>query len=305
MAKNGAKGKQPAKLKRVSPLKPGLRGASRLVQSRVHAGLRSATLSRSSMLRFTGSVAFVFLALVFLALWLGGHLSTVQSNISDFKRDRLMAMGFTIERIDVTGEGRLNEADVRAAVGIYEGDYFFGADLKRAQRNTESLPWVDRAVVRRLWPDRIVVQLVETTPYALYQQDGVLHLAAHDGTLIAPFNPKIDRVTDTMRIFTGVDPVAHSAEITEDLKKFETLWQTTDALTRHPSGRWDIKLSGGTTVKLPKDDLFPALSRVTALAEKTDLSRFAIVDLRLSDRMTLTPMSDRQMAASERTVAGA
>lgn len=305
MAKNGAKGKQPAKLKRVSPLKPGLRGASRLVQSRVHAGLRSATLSRSSMLRFTGSVAFVFLSLAFLALWLGGHLSTVQSSIGDFKRDRLMAMGFTIQRIDVTGEGRLNEADVRAAVGIYEGDYFFGADLKRAQRNTESLPWVDRAVVRRLWPDRIVVQLVETTPYALYQQDGVLHLAAHDGEIIAPFDPKIDRVTETMRIFTGADPVAHADEITADLKSFETLWAETEALTRYPSGRWDVKLASGTTVKLPKDNLYRALSRVSALSQKTELSRFAIIDLRLSDRMTLTPMTESKLAASARTVAGA
>ena len=305
MAKNGAKGKQPAKLKRVSPLKPGLRGASRLVQSRVHAGLRSATLSRSSMLRFTGSVAFTFLALVLLALWLGGHMSTVQSSISDFKRDRLMAMGFTIERIDVTGEGRLNEADVRAAVGIYEGDYFFGADLKRAQRNTESLPWVDRAVVRRLWPDRIVVQLVETTPYALYQKDGVLHLAAQDGTLIAPFDPKIDRVTDSMRVFIGDNPVAHAGEVTEDLKSFEQLWNETDALTRHSSGRWDLTLAGGTLVKLPKENLFPALSRVSALAKTTDLSRFAIIDLRLSDRMTLTPMTEKKLAASEQVVAGA
>ena len=292
MAKDGKKGKKPANLKRVSPLKPGLRGASRLVQSRVHAGLRAATLSRSSMLRFTGSVALTFLLLVLLALWLGGHLSTVQSNINDFKRDRLMAMGFTVQRIDVTGEGRLNEADVRAAVGIYEGDYFFGADLKRAQRNTESLPWVDRAVVRRLWPDRIVVQLVETTPYAFYQENGVLHLAAHDGSLIAPFDPAKDKISETMRIFTGVDPVANSNEITEPLQRFDALWAETEAMTRHASGRWDVTLSTGTTVKLPKNNLLRSLSHVSDLASKTDLRDFSVVDLRLSDRMTLTPMTE-------------
>ena len=132
MAKDGKKGKKPANLKRVSPLKPGLRGASRLVQSRVHAGLRAATLSRSSMLRFTGSVALTFLLLVLLALWLGGHLSTVQSNINDFKRDRLMAMGFTVQRIDVMDFHQFcnfrqilrvfNQQFVMAALNIFGSD---------------------------------------------------------------------------------------------------------------------------------------------------------------------------------------
>ena len=209
MAKKGAK--KPAKMTRVSPLKPGLRGASRLVQSRVHAGLRSATLSNRSMVRFASSTLFALFALAFVALWLGGYLPTLRQSITDFKQARLMAIGFTVDRIDVTGEGRLDEFEVRAAVGIYEGDYFFGADLKRAQSNAESLPWVDRAVVRRLWPDRIVVQIVEIEPYALYQNDGVVYLTAQDGRIIGPVSQTSGATPSELRLFTGPDAPAHAS----------------------------------------------------------------------------------------------
>ncbi|WP_298918526.1 FtsQ-type POTRA domain-containing protein [uncultured Algimonas sp.] len=286
MAKKGAR---PPKAARVSPLKPGLRGASRLVQSRMHAGLRSATRSRASMVRATGSILLTFLALAFLALWLGGHLATVRDTVGDYKRDRLMAMGFTVQRIDVTGEGRLNESDVRAAVGIYEGDYFFGADLDRAQRNTESLPWVDRAVVRRLWPNRIVVQLVETTPYALYQQDGQLHLAARDGSIIAPYAAGLDHLPPGLRLFIGADAVAASGELVDTLKIHPAVWEETETLTLLPSGRWDIRLSDGVVLRLPAEGVGPALRRYAAVRKRSARLEFAVVDLRLPDRVTLTP----------------
>lgn len=287
MAKNGAK---PKKYKRVSPLKPGLGGASRLVQSRVHAGLRAATVSRTSFFRLTTSIVLILFALIFVALWLGGHLSVVRQNVDDFKRDRLMAMGFTIERIDVTGEGRLNEADVRAAVGIYEGDYFFGADLRRAQSNTESLPWVDRAVVRRLWPNRIVVQLVETAPYALYQQDGMLHLTADNGDIIAPYDPEAGDLPADLRLFIGEDAAVHASTISASLQRYPSIWAQTDVLTRYPSGRWDVTFKDGRVLRLPKTDMDKALTRFRSLHAQTT-TRYAVVDLRLSDRMTLTPLA--------------
>ena len=84
------------------------------------------------------------------------------------------------------GEGRLNERDIRMAAQIQPGSYFFGVDLDAARDRTESLPWVDRAVVRRLWPNRIVVQVVETTPYALWQNEGSCIFLRNPVSLLRP-----------------------------------------------------------------------------------------------------------------------
>ena len=278
---------------RVSPLKPDLRGASRLVQSRVHAGLRAATLNRRSMIRSALSLLLALFALAFLALWLGGYLPAVRKSVGDFKQDRLMAMGFVVERIDVMGEGRLNEADVRAAVGIYRGDYFFAADLERAQSRTESLPWVDRAVVRRLWPNRIVVQLVETTPVALYQQDGIIHLADADGALVAPLTQETARLPDGLRLFTGPDASVHAAAITEIVSAFPHVWAQTEALTRQASGRWDLHMADGQVVRLPLAAPRDGVAKLARLSPE-QRAPYSVIDLRLDDRITLTPRDATQ-----------
>lgn len=278
---------------RVSPLKPDLRGASRLVQSRAHAAFRAATLNRRSMLRSALTLLLALFGLTFLALWLGGYLPAVRKGASDWKTERLMAMGFVVDRIDVMGEGRLNEADVRAAVGIYPGEYFFAADLRRAQERTESLPWVDRAVVRRLWPNRIVVQLVETTPVALYQQDGQIHLADADGTLVAPLTAETARLPEGLRLFTGPDATLHAAGITETLQTVPTVWAQTEALTRHASGRWDLHMADGLVVKLPLEAEDKA-ARIVARMTDAQRAAYAVIDLRLTDRITLTPKAVEQ-----------
>ena len=212
----------------------------------------------------------------------------MRENVSDFKRHQLMAMGFTVERIDVTGEGRLNEADVRAAVGIYEGDYFFGADLRRAQSNTESLPWVDRAVVRRLWPNRIVVQLVETAPYALYQTEGQLFLTSHEGDIIAPYDPEAGDLPDGLRLFIGTEAAVEAQSVSDVVKDYPAVWAATRILTRYPSGRWDLTFQDGRVLRLPVTNMDAALRRFTAIKPET-ATAYAVVDLRLADRMTLTP----------------
>ena len=286
MAQNGAKG---AGQTRVSPIKPRLRGASRLVQSRVHAGLRAATLNRRSALNSAAGLLAALAVLFFLALWLGGYLPAVKQNISDTKRDTLMSMGFTVDHIDVMGEGRLNEADVRAAVGIYPGDYFFAADLQRAQERTESLPWVDRAVVRRLWPNRIVVQLVETTPYAIYQQQGVLHLTDLDGALVAPLDADTARLPEGLRVFTGPQAAEHAAEITRVVQGQPRIWAQTTALTRHASGRWDLHLQSGLLLRLRHGHEARSLQQFAQLSPE-QAAQYAVVDLRLADRITLTPI---------------
>ena len=127
-------------------------------------------------------------------------MPNVRQATGDFTRDRMMSMGFVIDRVDVMGEGRLHEADVRKALGVYAGDYLFGVDMEGAQARVESLSWVDRAIIRRLWPDRIVVQIIERQPYALWQDEGVVQVVDVSGEVITDADPS--RFTD-LTLFVG------------------------------------------------------------------------------------------------------
>jgi len=275
-------------VQRVSPLKPGLRGA----RNWASAQMRAASHTRKGMIRFIASLFGMFCMLAFLALWLSGTLPQLRQSMYDFKVSRLMSMGFVVKQVDVMGEGRLNEADVRSAIGIYPGEYFFGADLDRAQIRTESLPWVDRAVVRRLWPNRIVVQLVETKPYALWQQNGQFSLVSAKGEEITKLQD-VRSMPEGLKTLIGPDAPKHASFIEAALEGYPDIWERTESLVHMRGQRWDLYMRGGVKVKLPETDVDIAIKRLADLQDNTQIldRELAAIDLRLSDRVSFTPVT--------------
>lgn len=289
MAKVGRKRSSMAagSLQRVSPLKPGLRGA----RNWATAQLRAAGYSREGMWRLVMSGVMTMAAIVLAALWLGGFLGDARTGGETMLKNRLIAMGFTVERIDVVGEGRLDEGDVRAALGVNRGEFLFDLDLQAAQARVEALSWVESAVVRRLWPDRIVVQIMERQQFALWQHEGRLNVIDASGAVIHDADPSLfpglpllvgegakDRIPEYKRIQTVA--IQHGFKI--------------EAFIFHETNRWDVKLAGsGVFVKLPKDDVEVAFRQLANLnAEAKILARpVNAIDLRLPDRVTLVPAS--------------
>jgi len=257
---------------RVSPLKPGLRGA----RNWASAQMRAASHTRKGFTRLVLSIIGTLLFVVFLGLWLGGFLPNVMKAGDDFKRNRLMSMGFVIKQVDVMGEGRLSEEDVRRALGVYAGDYLFGIDMDGAQQRVESLSWVDRAVVRRLWPDRIVVQIIERQPYALWQHEGTVKVVDAKGTAITDANTA--QFTQlTMRLM---------------MDEFPQIARRVDSFVNVSDRRWDMVLDDGALrVKLPEKNMRNALRHLQNLQAQTQILDRTIetIDMRLPDRLTLSP----------------
>ena len=284
-----------AGLRRVSPLKPGLRGS----QNWMAAQMRAAKHSPKALLRFILKIIGTFFVLIFIGLWLGGYLPKVLSGLNTWKIERLMAAGFVVEQVDVMGEGRLNERDIRLAAQIQTGSYFFGVDLDAARDRTENLPWVDRAVVRRLWPNRIVVQVVETTPYAMWQKDGELHLLSESGALIVPVKQAAS-VPPALKTYVGPDAPAQAQLIESKLIAHEDIWSRVESLVQFPSGRWDLHMRNEIIVRLPESNVDAAVDRLAKLDRDIFvLSReVGVIDLRLHDRIGLMPKPNQNTQSS-------
>ena len=270
---------------RVSPLKPGLRGA----RNWASAQMRAASHTRKGFTRLVLSILGTFLFIIFLGLWLGGFLPNVLQAGDNFKRNRLMSMGFVIERVDVMGEGRLREEDVRRALGVYAGDYLFGVDMENAQKRVESLSWVDRAVVRRLWPDRIVVQIIERQPYALWQHQGEVKVVDVKGSAISDADAA--RFTQ-LTLFVGENAGEQAADIRLMMGEFPQIAPRVESFVHVSGSRWDMVLNDGQTrVMLPEQNMRKALRQLHELQAQTRILDRTIetIDMRLSDRLTLSP----------------
>ena len=275
---------------RVSPLKPGLRGA----RNWASAQMRAASHTRKGFTRLVISIIGTLFFIIFMGIWLGGFLPNVMQAGDNFKRNRLMSMGFVIERIDVMGEGRLREEDVRRALGVYAGDYLFGIDMQNAQRRVESLSWVDRAVVRRLWPDRIVVQIIERQPYALWQHQGHLKVVDVKGTVIS--DAEAMRFT-ALNLFVGEKAGLQAASIQQMMGEFPQISPRVDSFVHVSDSRWDMVLDDGAVrVMLPEHNMRKALRKLESLQSQTRILDRTIdtIDMRLPGRLTLSPTPPEQ-----------
>ena len=80
---------------------------------------------------------------------------------------------FPIRVIQLDGElARNSVPTIRANAEPHLAGNFFSIDLQQARAAFESVPWVRQAVVRRVWPDRLDVQLQEHHAAALWETPG-------------------------------------------------------------------------------------------------------------------------------------
>ena len=286
MAQRKAPKKKPAP-RRVSPLKPGLSGA----KNWANAHVRAASYSRKSMMRLIGTGIFVCLFILTGALWLGGFIPTLQASSARFTKHRLMNMGFVVTHVDVVGDGRISEQQVRDALGVQAGDYLFDMDIQNAQARVQSLNWVDTAIVRRLWPNRVVVHINERIPYALWQEDGVFKLVDITGTHI-----RATELTEfsALPLVVGAGAAAHAPEFLDILGGHPSLQARVASVIYIDQRRWDIVLKDtGVRVLLPADNPKQALARLDKYqAENGVLDlELARIDMRVDGRLVLQPAS--------------
>ena len=67
----------------------------------------------------------------------------------------------------------VDEAQLRATVLPFARRGFFAVQLEDAQAAVAKLPWVERAEVRKQWPDILEVRVIEHRPFARWGKDSL------------------------------------------------------------------------------------------------------------------------------------
>ena len=102
---------------------------------------------------------------------------------------------FPIRSIQLEGDMARNSVPtIRANAAPRLAGNFFSVDLQQGRAAFETVPWVRRAVVRRIWPDRLAVRLEEHRAVALWQgEDGADRLVNSFGEV---FDANVGDVED-------------------------------------------------------------------------------------------------------------
>jgi cell division protein FtsQ len=87
------------------------------------------------------------------------------------------------DQIAVAGNHQVAAGTVRKVFAADYGRSLLLVPLETRQRALEQIPWVERAVVRRVLPDRIAVELAERTPVAFLRQGSGMALIDAAGAI--------------------------------------------------------------------------------------------------------------------------
>lgn len=68
----------------------------------------------------------------------------------------------------------VDEPMLQRVVGVIHGGYF-NVDVAQVQADVERLPWVDKASVRRVWPDTLAISVQEQQTLAIWQDGGLIN----------------------------------------------------------------------------------------------------------------------------------
>ena len=156
---------------------------------------------------------------------------------------------------DVRLEGDLQRnsvTTVRANAMPHLAGSFFTMDLARTRAAFEQVPWVRHAVVRRVWPNQLVVSLEEHQPVALWEGDENSDKMVNSHGEVFEANVG-DVEDDSLPQFAGPDGT--SAQVLDMYRRLQPLFGGIDteinALRLSGRGSWKVDLDdGGGSVEL-------------------------------------------------------
>jgi cell division protein FtsQ len=206
----------------------------------------------------------------------------------------LRAPVFPIRSIELEGEMLRNSVPtLRANAAPRLAGNFFSVDLQRSRQAFESVPWVRRAEVRRVWPDRLVVRLEEHHAAALWQgadEDSEPERLVNDRGEV--FDANVGDVQDD-RLPTLQGPEGSAAQMLALYRRLQPqlarLDMSVDSLHLSTRGSWRAQLDSGATIEMGRGDEAELMARaerfVGTYTEATGRWRAPLdyADLRHSD----------------------
>lgn len=194
--------------------------------------------------------------------------------------------GMAADNIEISGVEHHDPAQILAAIGVKPGASLVGFDAETARRQLSKLDWVESAGVQRMFPNQLVIDLVERQAFAIWQNDGNFGVIDKLGTPMSGMSPSS---FTGLPLVTGVGANIAVAELVNQLEATPDLKARVRAAARVGGRRWTLYLDNGVKIALPEMNVPDALAKVADLDKTQGLLSKGItqLDFRVAGEMVV------------------
>ena len=237
------------------------------------------------------SAAAFLCSVIVYGIIAGGHLNGLAGRT-------LVSAGLGVDKVEIVGESETSELAVLERLELDDTKPLLSYDVSEARNRIVGLPWVGSASVRKLYPNELVVTIVEREPFALWQRGNVIVLIDRTGTPIIEYS---DSRFASLPLVVGYGAESEAAAFVDRLNAHPSLSARTRASVYVSERRWNLVLHSGITVKLPEKDSAMALATLARIDRDEGLlaRNISVVDLRLADRMIVRLADDSGVVSDE------
>ena len=203
--------------------------------------------------------------------------------------------GFTVNGFQISGLKNMERGPIDAAVteelaraaadGAGRRPSQALVDVGAIRQRLLHYGWVKDARVLRRLPDTLVIDIVERTPAALWQNKGQLALIDTEGVVLD--RVPIDRMPD-LPLLIGPGANRQSRALHELMDPVPTLKPQLASATWVGGRRWDLNFASGETIALPEGEAAAeAIQKFAKLDKETGLLGRGILrfDMRIPGKM--------------------
>jgi cell division protein FtsQ len=180
---------------------------------------------------------------------------------------------------------------------------FFSTELEAVRERVESVAWVRRASVRRVWPDRLEVRIEEHRPLALW----------HDGRLVNTyrelFSANLDEAEADGPLPQLAGPPGSEAEVVD---RFLAATRLLEPLSREPVSvtmserrAWRMQLDDGTVLLLGREQPKSIDERIARWVDAYPTTtarlghRAGVIDMRYQNGFAIRALAQIESADDE------
>lgn len=180
-----------------------------------------------------------------------------------------------VEQVNIEGDiNFISEQEVLGAVNNFISESLLLVDMAEIKNELELMPWIRSVMIRREWPDTMVLSVIEEKAIARW---GDARLLNQDGAIIAPANII---GLEGLAILSG--PLGSERQVMDQYQLFsQLLYQRglkISELNLNERGAWNLTLANGVRINVGKSAVMEKMKRLVDFVKPALIEQMAAIE---------------------------